>query len=151
MADLAHDPLHVKAVGEQRERDVGPAHGVRRGVRQRRPSLSGESLVGKVRRLAEDLAHALSGGPPAATVREQEGVGPAGVAGRARTRRRCAWRMSARSGVISTSRGPAAYLRRLQSLGGAGAALMPAVLTSRNGVPATSTAVLPPSTGRAAP
>ncbi|MGZ6644078.1 MAG: hypothetical protein ACXVFT_19925 [Solirubrobacteraceae bacterium] len=34
MPDLPHDPEDVEAIGKQRDRDVGPAQGVGRGVGQ---------------------------------------------------------------------------------------------------------------------
>jgi hypothetical protein len=52
VADLVHDPLHVKAVGQQRDRDVRAPERVRRGVRQRRETLFGEQLASARGRLA---------------------------------------------------------------------------------------------------
>jgi hypothetical protein len=83
VADLAHDPEDVEAVGEQRDRDVRAAQGVRRGVGQRREAALADSLGGARGGLPDDPRDALSRDPPAAGVGEGVGVGvraPAGAA-----------------------------------------------------------------------
>ena len=75
VADLAHDPEDVEAIGEQRDRDVGAAQGVRRGAGQRRQAALADSLGGARGGLADDPPDALTGDPPSARVGKGVGVG----------------------------------------------------------------------------
>ncbi|HEX8106022.1 MAG TPA: hypothetical protein VF533_25630 [Solirubrobacteraceae bacterium] len=86
VADLAHDPLDVEAVGDEGDGDVGAAEGVGRRVRERRPLLFGELLVRSGGRLLEDLGDALAGHPAAAKVRERVVVRAGAIAGGAQAR-----------------------------------------------------------------
>jgi hypothetical protein len=84
VADLPHDPEDVEAIGEQRDRDVGAAQGVRRGVGQRRQAAVADALGRARSGLADDPCDALTGDPPAAGVRKGVGVGVGAPAGAAR-------------------------------------------------------------------
>src|SRR5262245_61089936 len=68
MADLAHHPLHVEAVGQARDRDVGPPERVRGCPRERREPLLSSYLARQDRRLANDLGDALPADAAAAYV-----------------------------------------------------------------------------------
>jgi hypothetical protein len=75
VADLAHDPQHVEAVGQQRDRDVRATQRVRRRPRQGRQPARDEPFGRKAGGITHDLADALAREAAAAGVLEGVGLG----------------------------------------------------------------------------
>ena len=110
MADLGHHPLDVEVVRDQRDRDVGAAQRVRRGLGQRRQPCALEPLGRRRGRLADDRADRAGG---CCGCRASSGTRTRSRRSDSRRRgaaRGAAWKASTRSGVIWTSRTPASVL-----------------------------------------
>src|SRR5947209_2115370 len=76
VADLAHHPLDVEVVGEQRDRDVGAPESVRSCAWQWRKATLDSLRAGCLGGVVDELADALAADEPAAPVWEHERLGP---------------------------------------------------------------------------